>query len=299
MTPTGVPQVPRFWGPGILPIVRTPIHNSSSDVRFVTAHQGQVSWTFMGAPLQIQLSNLGMADSLILMVLALVVFGPRRLPQIGRQIGKLMYEFRKASNDFKFQMEEELRVSEDAERRKKDEAARAALPPPTATVIDAGSNTALLEQASVSARPSVSDEAFDPGQPTLEGQPSPYHGESTYPSQYPPETTTALSDSESHVTLPRTVPVIQPPTIGQQVPAPHPQAGLVERAQIQAGDVESAPVKSAPVESASVESASVEPAARLDETLEANLIADPAPPAAASPAPPHHPAPSETVTHHG
>lgn len=65
-----------------------------------------------------------MADSLILMVLALVVFGPRRLPQIGRQIGKLMYEFRKASNDFKFQMEEELRVAEDADRRKKEEEQR-------------------------------------------------------------------------------------------------------------------------------------------------------------------------------
>jgi sec-independent protein translocase protein TatB len=65
-----------------------------------------------------------MADSLILMVLALVVFGPRRLPQIGRQIGKLMYEFRKASNDFKFQMEEELRLSEDADRRKKEEEKR-------------------------------------------------------------------------------------------------------------------------------------------------------------------------------
>ena len=62
-----------------------------------------------------------MWDSLILMVMALVVFGPRRLPQIGRQIGKLMYEFRKASNDFKFQMEEELRNSEDADRRKKEE----------------------------------------------------------------------------------------------------------------------------------------------------------------------------------
>ena len=62
-----------------------------------------------------------MADSLILMVMALVVFGPRRLPQIGRQIGKLMYEFRKASNDFKFQMEEELRNSEEADRRKKEE----------------------------------------------------------------------------------------------------------------------------------------------------------------------------------
>ncbi len=78
----------------------------------------------MGTPPPIQLGSLGMADSLILMVLALVIFGPRRLPQIGRQIGKLMFEFRKASNDFKFQMEEELRVSEDAERRKKEEAQR-------------------------------------------------------------------------------------------------------------------------------------------------------------------------------
>jgi len=69
----------------------------------------------------IEMANLGMADSLILMVMALVVFGPRRLPQIGRQIGKLMYEFRKASNDFKFQMEEELRSAEEADRRKKEE----------------------------------------------------------------------------------------------------------------------------------------------------------------------------------
>jgi len=73
----------------------------------------------MGMPQTIEVANLGMWDSLILMVMALVVFGPRRLPEIGRQIGKLMYEVRKASNDFKFQMEEELRKSEDAERRKK------------------------------------------------------------------------------------------------------------------------------------------------------------------------------------
>ena len=77
----------------------------------------------------IQIANIGMADSLILMVMALVVFGPRRLPQIGRQIGKLMYEFRKASNDFKFQMEEELRNSEEADRRKKEEERLRALAP--------------------------------------------------------------------------------------------------------------------------------------------------------------------------
>src|SRR5271165_4032471 len=106
---------------------------------------GQLSLPFMGLHPPIQLGSLGMADSLILMVMALVVFGPRRLPQIGRQIGKLMYEFRKASNDFKFQMEEELRLSEEADRRKKEEAARAALPAPTQT-IEAGANTAVVEQ---------------------------------------------------------------------------------------------------------------------------------------------------------
>ncbi len=63
---------------------------------------------------------IGFDDSLILMVLALVVFGPRRLPEIGRKLGKLMYEFRKASNDFKFQMEEELRMADEADRRKQE-----------------------------------------------------------------------------------------------------------------------------------------------------------------------------------
>jgi len=77
----------------------------------------------MGIP-PIQLDTISMPDTLILMVLALVVFGPRRLPKIGRQIGKLMYEFRKASNDFKFQMEEELRQAEEADRRQKEEEER-------------------------------------------------------------------------------------------------------------------------------------------------------------------------------
>ncbi len=78
----------------------------------------------MGVPPPIQLATFSMPDTLLLMVLALVVFGPRRLPLIGRQIGKLMYEFRKASNDFKFQMEEEFRAAEEADRRKKEEAER-------------------------------------------------------------------------------------------------------------------------------------------------------------------------------
>ncbi len=109
---------------------------------------------------QIELDSLGMADSLILMVLALVVFGPRRLPQIGRQIGKLMYEFRKASNDFKFQMEEELRLSEEADRRKKEEAQPKLIAPETpapVNAIESESETASASPVGTSVETPIED----------------------------------------------------------------------------------------------------------------------------------------------
>jgi sec-independent protein translocase protein TatB len=116
------------------------------------------------------MANIGMADTLILMVLALVVFGPRRLPQIGRQIGKLMYEFRKASNDFKFQMEEELRQSEEADRRKKAEEDRQ-------RNLAAAPQSPQLGQPSEAAPSTVGS----PSASTESPAPSPYPGETTYP----------------------------------------------------------------------------------------------------------------------
>jgi sec-independent protein translocase protein TatB len=65
------------------------------------------------------------ADSIVIFLLALVLFGPKKLPEIGRQIGKLLAEFRRASNDFKMQIDEELRTMEQQERQKKLEAAAA------------------------------------------------------------------------------------------------------------------------------------------------------------------------------
>src|SRR5208337_1299383 len=121
----------------------------------------------MGTPPPIMTANLGMADTLILMVLALVVFGPRRLPQIGRQIGKLMYEFRKASNDFKFQMEEELRQAEEADRRKKEEAERQ-------RALAAATPPAQLEPPAAAAADSA------PATPETPSD-SPYPGETTFP----------------------------------------------------------------------------------------------------------------------
>jgi sec-independent protein translocase protein TatB len=74
------------------------------------------------------------ADSIVIFLLALVLFGPKKLPEIGRQIGKLLAEFRRASNEFKMQIDEELRAMEQQERQKKLEAAAAeeakALPAP-------------------------------------------------------------------------------------------------------------------------------------------------------------------------
>ena len=146
----------------------------------------------MGTPPTIEIANLGMADSLILMVMALVVFGPRRLPQIGRQIGKLMCEFRKASNDFKFQMEEELRSAEDADRRKKEEERLGAL--------------AL-------AAPAQTIESTV-GAPVPDGQfpaPGPYPEEAVYPAVSPGE----FQHEEPY-------PRILPPSTGETVAAERP-----------------------------------------------------------------------------
>ncbi|MES2393068.1 MAG: twin-arginine translocase TatA/TatE family subunit [Acidobacteriota bacterium] len=57
------------------------------------------------------------------------LFGPKKLPKLARELGKWVGEFRRASNEFKMQMEEELRISEQAERQKQIEAMEAAAPP--------------------------------------------------------------------------------------------------------------------------------------------------------------------------
>jgi len=68
------------------------------------------------------------SDSIFLFVLALLLFGPKRLPALARELGKWVGEFRRASNEFKMQMDEELRLSEQAERNKQIAAMEAAAP---------------------------------------------------------------------------------------------------------------------------------------------------------------------------
>ncbi len=52
--------------------------------------------------------TLGGPEILLLLVLALIVFGPRKLPEIGKSMGKMLAEFRRASNDFRRTIEDEV-----------------------------------------------------------------------------------------------------------------------------------------------------------------------------------------------
>jgi TatA/E family protein of Tat protein translocase len=52
--------------------------------------------------------NLGFPEMIFIFLLALIIFGPKKLPEIGRQIGRALHEFKRASNEFKAQIETEI-----------------------------------------------------------------------------------------------------------------------------------------------------------------------------------------------
>ena len=60
--------------------------------------------------------NIGPTELIIILVLALIVFGPTRLPEIGRSIGRSLREFRRASDEIRGEIERDLDVDETAHR---------------------------------------------------------------------------------------------------------------------------------------------------------------------------------------
>jgi Tat protein translocase TatB subunit len=63
--------------------------------------------------------NLGFSEMLFIFLLALIVVGPKRLPELARQFGRVMAEIKRASNDFQAQVQEEVRQLEIEETAKK------------------------------------------------------------------------------------------------------------------------------------------------------------------------------------
>ena len=66
--------------------------------------------------------SIGMPELVIILVIALIIFGPRKLPELGRSLGRSLGEFKKASNELRSTLEEEVRIEEQKEQRAKVEA---------------------------------------------------------------------------------------------------------------------------------------------------------------------------------
>ncbi len=65
------------------------------------------------------MGTLGMQEILVIFVLALIVFGPRKLPEIGKSLGKGLAEFKKASNELKQTWEAEIQQDQEKEAASK------------------------------------------------------------------------------------------------------------------------------------------------------------------------------------
>ena len=98
---------------------------------------------------------LGGPELVLILVLALIVFGPRRLPEIGKSMGRLMAEFRKASHDFQRTIEDEV----EAEKYKP---AAPEPPPPSETPVAAAETPAPA--TAPAALPVVT---YPPAEPTV------------------------------------------------------------------------------------------------------------------------------------
>ncbi len=95
--------------------------------------------------------NLGLPEMIFIFLLALIIFGPRKLPEIGRQIGKAMGEFKKASNEFKSQIEGEIRNLELEETVKR--ASEPQILPPQGSVANSAPTAAAVAMHDPAAAP--------------------------------------------------------------------------------------------------------------------------------------------------
>lgn len=78
--------------------------------------------------------SIGMPELIIILVIALIIFGPRKLPELGKSLGRSLNEFKRASTDLQNTLEQEINIEE----QKEASAKRAAeAPPATASPLDA------------------------------------------------------------------------------------------------------------------------------------------------------------------
>jgi Tat protein translocase TatB subunit len=93
--------------------------------------------------------GVGMPELVVILVIALIVLGPKRLPEVARTLGKAMAEFRRQSSEIMDEFQAQVRLDEDAEQRARTKSA-----PPPATVPNTPATAATPESPAAPREPS-------------------------------------------------------------------------------------------------------------------------------------------------
>ena len=93
---------------------------------------------------------IGMPEMVVIAVIALIIFGPRKLPELGKSLGKSIAEFKRASNELKHTLEDEIRTEELQEARKSAQipptpSVPSPAPAPAATTAPEGETTPRVD----------------------------------------------------------------------------------------------------------------------------------------------------------
>ncbi|MBT9332846.1 Sec-independent protein translocase subunit TatA/TatB [Paracidobacterium acidisoli] len=168
-----------------------------------------------------------LGDSIFIFLLALVLFGPKRMPEIAKQIGKLLAEFRRASNEFKMQIDEELRNLDRQEEQKKREARLQLAENSQTQSSQTETETPAGELASGASSETAETAAETPSSDTL--------------TIMPPSSGTTVSASSPYMAAAETEPFPEPSTAMPAEPSDAPAAGHLESSETPQADAAPAP----------------------------------------------------------
>ena len=79
--------------------------------------------------------SIGIPELLIILTIALIVFGPRKLPELGRSLGRSLNEFKRASNELRHTLDEEIRLDDERATTRAPEPAAPRTPEAPADVV--------------------------------------------------------------------------------------------------------------------------------------------------------------------